>query len=243
MARLTVLGSCGAYPEPGRACSGFLLDHHGFRVVLDLGYGTFARLLEHVPDGGVDAAVITHAHPDHCSDLSALGRIRAYNDGGKVPLYCPPGVLDVLRAVEPNPDPAEVYEFHELSTTTSVGPFTLRTWRLPHHVPNWGVRLSLPDLTVAYTGDSGPDPALAELGADADLFIVESTLQGPSPRTQPRYVMTATEAAGWAARAGAKRLLLTHFWPGSDRRVSAREADGVFDGEVLLAEEGLTLEL
>jgi hypothetical protein len=35
--RVVVLGGCGAWPEPGRACSGFLLEHDGFRVALDLG--------------------------------------------------------------------------------------------------------------------------------------------------------------------------------------------------------------
>ncbi|MGH8776781.1 MAG: hypothetical protein ACRDWI_17070 [Jiangellaceae bacterium] len=38
--RVVVLGSCGAWPEAGRACSGFVVEHDGFRVVLDLGYGT-----------------------------------------------------------------------------------------------------------------------------------------------------------------------------------------------------------
>jgi hypothetical protein len=42
--RLVVLGSCGAWPEPGRACSGFVLEHGGTRIVLDLGYGTLPRL-------------------------------------------------------------------------------------------------------------------------------------------------------------------------------------------------------
>lgn len=41
--RLVVLGSCGAWPEPGRACSGLVLKHGGTRVVLDLGYGTLPR--------------------------------------------------------------------------------------------------------------------------------------------------------------------------------------------------------
>ncbi|MFI6027919.1 MBL fold metallo-hydrolase [Amycolatopsis magusensis] len=241
MVRLTVLGSCGAWPEPGRACSGFLVRHEDFRLVLDLGYGTVSRLLEHCPDGAVDAVVITHAHPDHCADLTALGRIHHYEGHGKLPLYSPPDVLDVVRAAEPEPAPEQVYDHHDLAATTSVGPFTVRTWRLPHHVPNWGVRLSLPGVTVAYTGDSGPSADLAELGADADLYIMESTLQGPSPENRPRYVETAAEAATWAARARAKRLLLTHFWPGSDRKRSAAEAAEVFDGEILLAEEGLTV--
>jgi len=43
--RLVVLGSCGAWPEPGRACSGFVVEHAGARIVLDLGYGTLPRLL------------------------------------------------------------------------------------------------------------------------------------------------------------------------------------------------------
>ena len=42
-------------------------------------------------------------------------------------------------------------------------------------MPNAGVRPSTRELTVAYTGDTGPDPALAELGRDADLFIVDAT--------------------------------------------------------------------
>jgi ribonuclease BN (tRNA processing enzyme) len=45
--RLTVLGGCGAWPEAGQACSGFLVEHDGFRLVVDLGYATMPRLLEH----------------------------------------------------------------------------------------------------------------------------------------------------------------------------------------------------
>ncbi len=42
--RLTVLGSCGAWPEAGQACSGYLIEHDGFRLVVDLGYATLPRL-------------------------------------------------------------------------------------------------------------------------------------------------------------------------------------------------------
>jgi ribonuclease BN (tRNA processing enzyme) len=103
------------------------------------------------------------------------------------------------------------------------------------------VRLSAPGVTVAYTGDSGPSPDLNVLAQDADLYISDSTLQGASPETTPRYVMTATEAAIGAI--GAKRLLLTHFWPGSDRARSVSEAQRVFSGEVIAAEEGLVITL
>ncbi|HEY6739693.1 MAG TPA: MBL fold metallo-hydrolase [Actinopolymorphaceae bacterium] len=242
MRTLTVLGSCGAWPEPGRACAGFLVTYEDFRIVLDLGYGTIERLLAHCPDGAVDAVIVTHRHPDHCVDVSALARVRYYEapEAPPIPLHCAPGVLDVLRALEPRPDPATVFEVHELGPTR-LGPFRLDTIGLPHHVPNLGVRLSAPGLTVAYTGDCGPAPQVGELGAGADLFIVDATLQGPSPAEAPRYLMTATEAASLAR--GAERILLTHFWPGSDRAISAAEARRVFDGEVLIAEEDTTIAL
>jgi len=240
MRSLTVLGSCGAWPEPGRACAGFLLEYDGFRVVLDLGYAALPRLLTYCPDGEVDAVIITHQHPDHCVDVSALARVRYYQapDAAPIPLYCPAGVLDVLRALEPRPDPATVFDVRELQTT-QIGPFQLETVLLPHYVTNLGVRLLAPGLTLAYTGDSGPSSALRKLAKGTDLLIADATLQGNSPETEPRYVMTATEAAAGAA--GAQRLLLTHFWPGSDRSISVAEARKVFDGEVIAAEEDLVI--
>lgn len=75
-----MLGSCGAWPEPWRACSGFVLELDGFRVVLDLGYGTLLRLLGHLDSpvaDGVDAVVVTHHHPDHAIDLHGLFRAMA----------------------------------------------------------------------------------------------------------------------------------------------------------------------
>ena len=102
MRSLTVLGSCGAWPEPGRACAGFLLEYDGHQVVLDLGYAALPHLLKHCPDGAVDAVIVTHQHPDHCVDVSALARVRYYQvpDASPNPLFCPPGVVDVLRALE-----------------------------------------------------------------------------------------------------------------------------------------------
>jgi ribonuclease BN (tRNA processing enzyme) len=238
---LTVLGSCGAWPEAGRACAGFLLEYDGFRVVLDLGYAALPRLLEHRPRGEVDAVVVTHQHPDHCVDVSALARVRYYEapDAPPIPLHCAPGVVDVLRALEPEPDPATVFAVHDLATTTHLGPFAVETVELPHYKTNLGVRLTAPGVSVAYTGDSGPSSELQKLADGTDLFISDATLQGPSPQTTPRFIMTATEAARGAR--GARRLLLTHFWPGSDRSVSVAEAQQEFDGEVIAAEEGHVL--
>lgn len=245
MRQVTVLGGCGAYPEPGRACSGFLVDWDGFRLVLDLGYATLPRLLARCPDGAVDAVVITHEHPDHCIDLHGLFRIRLYGGGAdrRIPLYCTPGVLTRLSALEPEVELSAVFDFHELPGAHQVGPFELSGVLLPHHVPNVGVRLQAGDVALAYTGDTGPDPRLAELGRDADLYIVEATDREGELRQRQRNLMASGEAGRWAARAGAHRLMLTHFWPGNDRERSVAAARSFFGGDVLTAEEDLVVPL
>jgi len=254
--RLVVLGSCGAWPEAGRACSGFLVEHDGYRVVLDLGYGTLPHLftlLDSSVGDGIDAVIVTHEHPDHMVDLHGLFRARWFGrrDAPAVPLYAPSGVLarvagleddepsTIGRALDWHPLPAEPYD---------LGPFQLHSIALPHFVPNAGIRLAAPDLTVAYTGDTGPDPALAELGRDADLFIVEASdrdQQSASPLSSEAQGMgmRGYDAGQAATEAQAHRLMLTHFWPGNDREKTRTDAAGAYDGEILLAEEGLDVDL
>jgi ribonuclease BN (tRNA processing enzyme) len=86
-------------------------------------------------------------------------------------------------------------------------------------------------------------PLLAELGCDADLSIVEATDRDGETLRTARDLMTSTEAGYWARRAGARRLMLTHFWPGNDRAISVAAARAEFDGDVLAAEEDLVVVL
>jgi ribonuclease BN (tRNA processing enzyme) len=224
--RLVVLGSCGPWPEAGRACSGFVLEHAGVRVVMDLGYGTLTRLLELLGSSvgdGIDAVIVTHQHPDHMLDLHGLFRARWFGrpEAAAIPLYAPEGVVDRLCGLEEEEEAVaairKVFDWHRLpSGPYAVGPFRLESQALPHFVPNAGVRLSANGLTVAYTGDTGPDSALVELGHEADLYIVEAMDRDQDPSTPPalrgsRMHLGAREAGEVAAAAGARRLLLTHF--------------------------------
>ena len=72
--RLTVLGGCGGWPAAGLACSGYLVEHDGFRLLIDPGYAIVPRLLAVVDAAAVDAVLVSHGHPDHCADLNPLLR-------------------------------------------------------------------------------------------------------------------------------------------------------------------------
>jgi ribonuclease BN (tRNA processing enzyme) len=225
--------------------------------VIDLGYGTVSRLLDVVNShvgAGIDAVIITHHHPDHMLDLHGLFRARWFGDREDVPLplYAPDGVVQRLQSLEEDDQEAvlEVFRWRVLPREDpyELGPWSLRSWLLPHFVPNAGVRLTTDGLTVAFTGDTGPHPRLIDLAYRADLFIAEATDRRQRVDTPPanlgsRMHLTAHEAGEAAQAAGARRLLLTHFRPGSDREASRAEATEVFDGEVLLADEGLRIAL
>lgn len=143
----------------------------------------------------------------------------------------------------------EVFEWRPLpSGSYNVGPFEMQSWSLPHFVPNAGVRLAADGLVVAYTGDTGPDPCLPELARGADLFIAEASDRRQRPDTPSategqRMHLSAHDAGAAAQAADAKALLLTHFWPGNDREASRNEAAAAYDGKVLLADEGMQIDL
>ncbi len=252
--RLTILGGCGAWPERGRACSGFLVEHEGFRLVLDLGYGTLPRLLDLLDSSvadGLDGVVITHEHADHMVDLHGLFRARWFGgkNGARIPLFAPAPVLARVIALD-EPEAAEqlsaVFSWRPLPAGPyDVGPFRLESVAVQHPVVTAGVRLAAPGLTIAYTSDTAPDPVLVELGRNADVYIVDATHPTPPSGAtgRPRVVLSALEAGEIATAARARRLVLTHFWPDSDRELAVSTARRSFPGEIYQANEGTVIEL
>jgi ribonuclease BN (tRNA processing enzyme) len=245
--QLTVLGGCGAWPEAGQACSGFLVEHDGFRLLLDLGYATVPRLLELLPAEQADAVFISHRHPDHCADLNPLLRARALRDdpAPALPVYALPGALDAVLALDRPGMLEDAYALHEFSAGASlpIGPFCADTRLLPHWAPNAGVRLTAGHTALMYTGDTGPSPRIAELADGAALLVAEASYLDRVPGDSRRYLSSARQAGREAARAGAGRLLLTHLMPGTDRGAARAAASAEYGGPVDVAVPGLVLAL
>lgn len=244
---LHVLGSCAAWPEPGRACSGYVLEHHGAHLVLDLGLGTLPRLLRIVPDlTSIVGIVISHAHPDHMSDLIGLCRASALTGHRDPwPLVAPDNVLEVVAAGDPEDGRSVVARTLRPATAPlTLGPFEVSTCPTPHYLPNLAVRVEVGDASIVYTGDTGPSPDLAAFARDVDLLLTECTdrhQQGGTPDDATRRnLLTASAAGRLGTDAHAKSLVLTHFWPGNDREASVTEAQGTYAGPVDVADENRT---
>jgi ribonuclease BN (tRNA processing enzyme) len=247
MMRLTVMGGGGAWPGAGQACSGYLIEHEGFRLLADPGFATVPKLLEWVTADQVDAVFISHGHPDHCADLNPLLRARALRDDPPAPLpvYAPPGALDAVLALDRPGTLAGAFRLHDFSpgATFDIGPFQAATRLLPHWVPNAGLRLTVGGTVLAYTGDSGPVPDIADLARGADLLLAEATYTDRVPEDSRAYLSSARQAGGHAARAAAGHLVLTHLWPGTDHQAARTAAQASYDGGITIATPGLTIDL
>lgn len=241
--RLVVLGGAGAWPAAGEACGGYLLEHEGFTLLLDPGYATVPRLLQHLPAERLDAVLVTHGHPDHCADLNPLLRARVLPRTGapRLPVLAPSGAIDAVLALDWNGvDLSSAYQQVPLDggQRVAIGPFTVETRWLPHFVPNAGVRIDVGRTALAYTGDAGPDDGLVELARDADLLLAEATYIDAVPERHAGRLSSAVDVGEAAARAGARRLMLTHLWPGTDPAAAVRAARARFSGPVEVATAG-----
>jgi ribonuclease Z len=101
-----------------------------------------------------------------------------------------------------------------------------------------------PGRKIGYSGDTRPTPNLTRFFSGCDLLIFDSTFRGSdADKAVERKHSTCVEAAGLAKKAGAQKLVLTHF---SARYTSSaslvKEARKVFPN-TLAASDGLSLEV
>lgn len=241
-----MLGASGAWPTAEEPCSGFLAEHDGFNLLIDVGYATLPRLQRHLPAGSVDAVVVSHGHPDHCADLNPLLRARALDERPPptLPVFALPGALDAVLALDRRGMLDDAYALHRIrpGRRFDIGPFTVEPRLLPHWVPNVGLRVTAGGTTFAYTGDCGPDPGVVELAERADLLIAEATYPDRLPSGDAAYLSSARGAGLQAARAGVGRLLLTHLWPGTEHDLALEAAARGYRGDTAVAVSGLSIE-
>jgi ribonuclease BN (tRNA processing enzyme) len=247
--RLTVLGCAGTFPGPSSPCSGYLVEHEGFRLVVDLGAGALGNLQRHVDVQDVDAVYVSHLHADHCIDLVAYFYARRYHPSGmlpKLPVYGPVGTAFRIAAAfeEPPVDGfEEVYDFIERGAgTVQIGPFSVTSGVVSHPIECHGLRIEAGGKVLTYSGDTASCSTLVELARDADLFLCEASWPSEPP-PPPGIHLTGREAGEHASLAGAKKLVLTHLMPFHDPMAMLSEAKETYDGHLELAHAGATYQL
>jgi ribonuclease BN (tRNA processing enzyme) len=220
MVRLTVVGCSPAWPNPGGAQSGYLVEGSG-RLLLDCGPGVLPRLREQDGWPRVDAIVITHFHLDHWGDLVPWTFGAMYGPGRESPqpqLWLPPnGQAELELFGEKFGVPGMFGEAFDAREYADGVPFEtcgleVTPVRVPHYqLQTFALRVTDGTSTLAYSGDSAPSPQLAEVGHDADLFLCEATLkEGREGGNGLRGHLSAEEAVAAFHASGALRLVIIH---------------------------------
>jgi ribonuclease BN (tRNA processing enzyme) len=240
--RITVLGKSPAWQDAGGACSGYLIEGGGVRVLLDCGPGVFAKLRARLDYVDVDAVVISHLHADHVNDLVPFASALRY---GSRPvnaprLIAPPGAPDVLAKLceggSMRPEHISgvfALEVYDPAETLGIGGLRVRFRPVPHFIPCNAVEIAEDGVRITYSADCGPNDALVEFAAGTGLLLVEATLPTPDEGH-----LTPFEAGEHAARAGASRCVLTHFSDQLDSNWVSTEGERGFGAPVELAHEG-----
>jgi len=224
---LSVLGCYGPYPPAGGACSGYLLEKEGFRVLLDCGNGVLSRLQDFIHLWELDAVVISHHHGDHTSDLNILryaldAACRRGQRKEPLPLYAPPEPEEEFERLHYKniyrPIPLEA------GSLLQIGPFKFDFLPTVHSTPCLAMRVESNPCTLVYSGDSEYFPLMAEFAHGADLFLCEAGyLEEEAGCRFPNHT-SASQAGLLASAAEVGRLVLTHLSPGGDRAEFERRA-------------------
>jgi ribonuclease BN (tRNA processing enzyme) len=257
--RITVLGKSPAWQDADGACSGYLVEAGDQTVLLDCGPGVFAKLRRFVDYLDVDAVVISHLHADHILDLVPFASGLRYaprqqpvpvagfpgtDEPVRPRLIAPPGALDAFAALcsagSMTADHIELafdITVYDPADVVEVGPLRARFQPVPHFVPCNAVELAADGARLTFSADCAPSDALVEFAAGTDLLLIEATLPRPE-RDGDRGHLTPAEAGEHGARAGARRLVLTHFSDELDAAWACAEAERTFGRPVDAAHEG-----
>ncbi len=247
---LTVIGSGTGVPSLRRGSPCLAVKAGGRLLVLDLGAGSLRALLRYGFNfSAIDVLALTHLHPDHVGDvvpflfatryslgytrtepfrlLAARGFARFHDllkeafAGWVEP---PMGLMDLKELAPDRPD-----EVRDQDVVIKSAPTNHTHGSLAYRVEAGG-------RSLVYSGDTDVSDSLVDLATKADLLVLEAA----NPFKVPGH-LTPAEAGRLAAQAGVRRLLLTHFYPLCDEMDVVAEAAQEFKGEVIRAEDGLSL--
>jgi len=278
--KLVLLGTA-AGPVPGRTreMTSHVMLSNGAAYVLDCGMGVtnqFART--GIPFNALNSIFITHHHADHNIEYGPLlivGWIQGVKNGVKA--FGPPPLKqmtdDLMRAYKQTVD-FWAEDFHmtpltevKVQEVAAVGPVmqddnvkvSAIVVEHPPVKPALAYRFDFKDRSIAFSGDTAPLHAVAEMAKGADVLVhetmyvpaVEKYIKGQIAQGRPvkfeafmehmKADHSPSEDVGRIAQeAGVKTLVLSHLTPAIDSITDETWREPVakyFKGEIIVGKD------
>ena len=237
--KLTVLGMNGPFPAANGATSGYLLEHDGHRIALDMGCGTLARLTALCAPETLDAIAFSHWHFDHCSDVLPLLYLLNKRDT-PLPVYGPADENSPVRKIL-SADPWVCLHTIQMGDSLAIGSMTLSVGPARHPVPAVSLRWSDGVHSLVYTGDTNTVEGLDTFAQHADLLLADGLF--PEERWNEKLPhLSGALCADLANKAQVKELIITHLNPDLDAALLLTQAQRIRP-DARLAYPGLVWEV
>lgn len=251
--KLTVLGSGTVVPNGARNSSGYFVELPGARVVMDCGAGTVHALARYgLPWEQMTHLFVSHFHVDHAGELAALFYALRYgikkDRSDPFTIVGPRGLDRVMDGLElafgPNvfrtTFPFSLRMVDSGDQVELGNDSTLSVIKTPHTPESLAVRIESRGKALCYTGDTAYDEELERFFRDADVLISECSFREPREGVPH---LSIKEVARLASRAGTSKLVATHFYFDVDEAALKGELNAAYDGEVIIASDGFSLEV
>ncbi len=252
MMKLTVLGSGSCIPYPSRGNPGYLIEVNDSRLLmLDGGSGALRKVADYGYDyRNIHHICYTHLHPDHTLDiiplLFALKNDRSRESPFKLDLFGPRGLITYWNHIQEafgdliRPDDDIHLQIHEKcpGDVFEVAGLQVAVDKSFHTENSLAFRLSetTGESSIVYSGDTGFSERLATFASQAGLFIVECAI--PDNEKYEKH-SSPKDVGRMASLANARTIMLTHFYPVMESENILTSVQKLYDGNVLLAEDGM----
>ncbi|WP_277586805.1 MBL fold metallo-hydrolase [Psychrobacillus antarcticus] len=239
-----VIGMWGGFPKKNGPCSGYLIQHEGFSLLVDCGSGVLSELQNYIDLNDINHVILTHYHYDHFSDIGAYLFSRLVNTQlGRVDEeLCVYGPADEAMQKQVEAIAHSRFDSFNEKSKLEIGPFSCTFMRNIHPVETYSIKIECDNKSMVFISDTCFTPELISFAANADLLITECSLyEGMNGEGSGH--MTSEHAGILAAQSKAKKVLLTHlphYGDLNDLVVSAKKQG---NPNIELAKTGMLVEL
>lgn len=242
---LTILGS-GTNLHPERAAAGYLVTTDQV-LLLDFGPRTLVNLLKtRVNRHRLRYILFTHYHADHCSDFvtfffDALMHAKLVAPREDLAIFGPRGSKRLFRRLFStfpgfNEAPFRITVHEVANRSFSIGETRITPRPVVHsrRVSSVGYRVEHLNRSLAYSGDAQYSQSLVALCRNVDVAVLDCSFSGARPGD---HHMHAGECGRVAQEAGVRHLILSHFYPQTERYDVCEEARRWYQGRISMARD------